>query len=62
MQALTTQILKFYFKIEASVFHKTFIENLQKIPKPRSGIIEFYTSEEKNLIILMNMIIYLVTE
>ena len=47
MQALTTQILKFYFKIEASVFHKTFIENLQKIPKPRSGIIEFYTSEEK---------------
>ena len=47
VQALTTQILKFYFKIEASVFHKTFIENLQKIPKPRSGIIEFYTSEEK---------------
>ena len=46
VQALTTQILKFYFKIEASVFHKTLLK-IYKIPKPRSGSIEFYTSEEK---------------
>ena len=45
-QALTTQVLKFYFKIEASVFHKSFVENLKKIKKPKSGIIEFYTSNE----------------
>ncbi len=47
LQALSTQIFKFYFKIEASVFHESFVKNLQKFEKPKSGIVEFYTINEK---------------
>ena len=38
---------KLYFKIEASIFHKNFVYELKKFQLPESGLVEFYTSEDK---------------
>ena len=45
MQGFTTQILKFYFKLEASIFQKSLIKNLKKFQTPKSGLVEFYRSD-----------------
>lgn len=44
-QGLFTQFSKFYFKIEATVFQKSFVDNLKKFKKPKSGLIQFKTFE-----------------
>tara|TARA_B100000989_G_scaffold294175_2_gene272776 strand:- start:2054 stop:3481 length:1428 start_codon:yes stop_codon:yes gene_type:complete len=46
-QGLLLQFSKFYFKIEASVFRESLVQNLREFDEPNSGLVEFYRHDNK---------------